>query len=638
MVMHSHYTRYYARCGFSLIELAVVISIIALVGGLSLSVGTTQVKVTKIRQATQTTDNVKTALLTYVKKAGRYPCPANPALASTNVAYGTEVTGCDAACPAGLICNGNAIEGALPFKTIGLSEAASYDSWDNKLTYVVDKAHVSSSAYGNGSLPVYDAAGNEITASPVLGKAIFLLLSHGSDGKGAYKRDGTLRAACGAATSDSENCDGDGIYRYTSFNDAGNATTTPTYYQDFLSWHTQDKVEEVASLASASLMNVSQTVWVGTQNTCIMLKNNNIQCTGRNGEGEHGVGSTSSFYTFRDVSGGYQFSSIGHGDNNSMAGITQDGRAFVWGKNNWTGDAYSILGINTNTSRRTSPVQVFGNHTDWTQITVDSEVGCGVRNGEAYCWGWNREGNIGNGTVVDSIIPMLVSGGYTDWISISTGGGSATHPSQSAVSCGLRSNGRIYCWGDGEDGKLGNNTWTSVSTPTEVAKADGTLPGYDDWKYLRFNGSATCAIRAEGLLYCWGLNNSGQVGDGTTINKNIPVRIGTFNDWRGVWAGAAVTCAIRGSGLLYCWGRNDVGQVGTGTATANILSPQPIEPAINDWNYASTRGDYHGCAIRSNGALYCWGSNEFGAFGNGTTSTTVAGPTLISGVTVKTAE
>jgi prepilin-type N-terminal cleavage/methylation domain-containing protein len=603
---------------FSLIELAVVISIIALVGGLSLSVGTTQVKVTKIRQATQTTDNVKTALLTYVKKAGRYPCPANPALASTNVAYGTEVTGCDAACPAGLICNGNAIEGALPFKTIGLSEAASYDSWDNKLTYVVDKAHVSSSAYGNGSLPVYDAAGNEITASPVLGKAIFLLLSHGSDGKGAYKRDGTLRAACGAATSDSENCDGDGIYRYTSFNDAGNATTTPTYYQDFLSWHTQDKVEEITNLISTEAMGVNSLA-VSDMHNCIITSAGKLQCSGRDLEEQLGNGVLGDTTSFTDEGNGFNDWISIAGDYGGGCGIRNNGRAYCWGLN-----TSGQLGDATNTNRNI-PTEVNGSHTDWTHIVKADSYACGIRNsGRAYCWGAGGNGNLGDGLSATTNTPIEVSGGATDWVMLSVGETDTT-------TCGLRTSGRIYCWGKNTEGNVGDGTNTDRSVPTEVAG------GFSDWKFLAGIGRGSCAIRNNGRAYCWGVNTDGQLGDASNINRNAPTEVnGSHTDWKMIFKGYRGTCGIRGTGVAYCWGNDDNGQIGTGVNTAGSNTPVAINTPHTDFVTIRTNGVNYACAVRANGDLYCWGQNGFGQFGNASTSWSIVAPTLIPGVSVNT--
>jgi alpha-tubulin suppressor-like RCC1 family protein len=132
------------------------------------------------------------------------------------------------------------------------------------------------------------------------------------------------------------------------------------------------------------------------------------------------------------------------------------------------------------------------------------------------------------------------------------------------------------------------------------------------WTATAAGGSHSCAIRS-GQLYCWGANNVGQVGDGSTTSRPHPSRVGTLENWKTVAAGSAHTCAIR-AGQISCWGANDAGQVGDGSDATSRLVPQRIG-SLDSW-LSVTAGDAHTCAIRSSERkLFCWGSNGRGQLG-----------------------
>ena len=205
--------------GYSLAELAIVLVIIGLVAGMTLSVGKVQMNVAEWQGTKERLETVREALLLFQKKYERYPCPALPADSSTSTTYGQEISGgCVTACPAGLACDNSAVIGAVPFKILKLNEEVAYDSWDGKFTYVIDKNHTETSIYNTGGIPIMDINGNAITASPILGDAIFVLASHGKDGKGAYGKSGTLITDCGAVGKDIENCNVDDKFMDSRFN------------------------------------------------------------------------------------------------------------------------------------------------------------------------------------------------------------------------------------------------------------------------------------------------------------------------------------------------------------------------------------------------------------------------------------
>lgn len=164
--------------------------------------------------------------------------------------------------------------------------------------------------------------------------------------------------------------------------------------------------------------------------------------------------------------------------------------------------------------------------------------------------------------------------------------------------CAIRAQGYLYCWGSNTYGQLGDGTLTTRTSPKWVS-------GYSDWKLVRAGSGHTCGIRGSALLYCWGLNNYGQLGDGTTTARRSPKLITTYRYWRTVSPGWLSTCAIRGSGIYYCWGWRfdgdpDEGQEGT----SRQLTPRQIS-TVTDWKLTSMGGKHH-CAIRaSSGLLYC---------------------------------
>jgi prepilin-type N-terminal cleavage/methylation domain-containing protein len=124
--------------GYSLTELVIVLAIIGLVSGLTVSIGKVQLSVVEIQGTKERLDTVRSALQLFQKKHKRYPCPALPGDSTASASYGLEVDaviGCDAACPAELTCDNSAVIGAVPFKTLKLNEEVAYDSWDGKITF-----------------------------------------------------------------------------------------------------------------------------------------------------------------------------------------------------------------------------------------------------------------------------------------------------------------------------------------------------------------------------------------------------------------------------------------------------------------------------------------------------------------------
>lgn len=177
--------------------------------------------------------------------------------------------------------------------------------------------------------------------------------------------------------------------------------------------------------------------------------------------------------------------------------------------------------------------------------------------------------------------------------------------------CATRRNGTLWCWGRNFSGELGNGTQTDNDSPVFVDA------GVAKWAQVSTGIDHTCATRTDHTLWCWGSNASGSVGDGTRAQRLSPTQVaGAAGDWAQVSAGGWHTCATRMDGTLWCWGNNWYGQLGNGT-DGGSLQPTLENAGAGNWALVSA-GDDHTCATRTDGTLWCWGSNSDGQLGDGT--------------------
>jgi len=250
--------------------------------------------------------------------------------------------------------------------------------------------------------------------------------------------------------------------------------------------------------------------------------------------------------------------------------------------------------------------------------------------GRLYSWGTNARGVLGAGiseTTYVQAMPSAIGGAADLWRSVD---GGDRHV------CGIRQSGVLACWGDREDGPLGVGATTGEATsPVDV---DATT----DWSRVSAGLSHTCAIKLDGSLWCWGSNGgssrSGQLGLGDHVSRSTPTRVGTATDWSRVSAGNAHTCAVKTTGALFCWGEASIwGRLGVGMGVAgpgadgDVREPAEVTvPAVTWENVAA--GQFHTCAIATGGDLYCWGVGTRGALGLGMAEADqqASVPTLVS--------
>ena len=245
--------------------------------------------------------------------------------------------------------------------------------------------------------------------------------------------------------------------------------------------------------------------------------------------------------------------------------------------------------------------------------------------GAVVCWGWNDSGQLGNGRQgcgdvrCSSPIPVAVSGLGSGVAAIAAGG---------VHSCALTSVGGVVCWGDNSYGQLGDGTTTNRYTPVAVSGLSSGVVA------IAAGGDHTCALTSAGAVVCWGYNTYGQLGDGTTTTRLTPVAVsGLASGVAAISAGGLHSCALTSAGGVVCWGYNGGGQLGDGTTT-NRDTPVDVS-GLGSGVAAIAAGGVHSCALTRAGGVVCWGSNGWGQLGDGTTTerhTPVAVSGLVSGV------
>jgi alpha-tubulin suppressor-like RCC1 family protein len=266
----------------------------------------------------------------------------------------------------------------------------------------------------------------------------------------------------------------------------------------------------------------------------------------------------------------------------------------------WGANASGQLGDGTNVNRNT-PVDVSGLSEGVAVIAAGAEHTCALTGGGAMgCWGANFSGQLGDGTNVNRNTPVKVSGLSEGVTAIAAG---------SEHTCAVVAGG-VKCWGPNSSGQLGDGTNVDRNTPVNVVGLSGDVTA------IAAGAEHTCALTSGGAMRCWGANYSGQLGDGTNVNRNMPVNVSGL--WWGVTeiaAGSEHTCAVVAGGVR-CWGANFSGQLGDGT-NVNRNTPVNVSGPSGDV-VAIAPGSEHTCMLTTGGAMACWGANASGQLGIGT--------------------
>jgi alpha-tubulin suppressor-like RCC1 family protein len=236
-------------------------------------------------------------------------------------------------------------------------------------------------------------------------------------------------------------------------------------------------------------------------------------------------------------------------------------------------------------------------------------------NGTVQCWGDNRGGQLGDNTTTERLIPVPVQGLPADIQEVGTGW---------KLSCARALDGRVFCWGAGDVGQLGNNGTSDSSVPLEVSGLGGSVKATK----LAVASQHACAVTSAGTLRCWGENSAGALGDGTTQNRVVPVEVPGLQDVIDASISFSTACALQSTGKVKCWGSNYSGQLGDGT-TDNRLTPGEVQGLSDVRQIAVSYG--FSCAVTNSDQLLCWGANDASQLGSGTVPAFF--PVGVSGVT-----
>ena len=352
-----------------------------------------------------------------------------------------------------------------------------------------------------------------------------------------------------------------------------------------------------STVAAATAALAFREVSAGGLHTCAVTLTDQAWCWGRNSSGQLGTGAASSDRrTPVAVVGGLRFRQVSAGRDFSC-GVTTGDRAYCWGFN-----GQGQLGDGTE-APRSAPVAVQGNHR-FRRVTAGYDHTCGVTtDNRAWCWGMltdDRPVALGTGTTVGSAVPALVAGGHA-FRQVAAG---VFH------TCGVTTADEVYCWGSNTRGQIGDGS-TSTADRLRPSRVAGTR------KYRQVDAGelGTCAVTLADKAFCWGDNRAGQVGDGTQTDRFSPRAVAGGLTIERVTAGRQFACGEAVGNRTWCWGSNASGQLGVGPETG--FSTTPLLVGGGHFFSQVSAGSFHTCARTDTGAGYCWGNNGNGSVGNG---------------------
>ncbi len=288
--------------------------------------------------------------------------------------------------------------------------------------------------------------------------------------------------------------------------------------------------------------------------------------------------------------------------------VTSGGEVRCWGDN-----VYGQLGDGT-TLERVIPVEVVDLPVGVRAVGAGVGHTCALTQaGAVKCWGWNELGQLGDGTTTDRRTPTDVVGLASGVVAIAVGG---NH------SCALTDGGAVKCWGANADGQIGDTTKANRSSPSTVSGLESGVRALDAGL------SSSCAVTGVGTVLCWGSNKWGQLGDGGTTNRSAPVAVaGLPAGVQDVTVGGTHACVLTEAGGLLCWGGNSSGQLGDGTTQERQL-PVPVT-GLTAGVGAVSAGSLHTCAVSGNDVT-CWGNNQYGQIGDGVKKTPRTQPAKVA--------
>lgn len=349
----------------------------------------------------------------------------------------------------------------------------------------------------------------------------------------------------------------------------------------------------LSSANQSSPVQIGTSSWIavaaGSRFALAIDVNKRLFAWGLNGYGQMGQNTQALDTTTTQTliqTGGESWIALARGDYHTL-GIKSDYTLWAWGYN-----VQGQLGNNSNLGA-ISPVQI--GTSSWIAVAAGDRLSAAIRlGGSLFTWGLNNVGQLGDSTTVSKSSPVQI--GTSSWTMVSAG---------RSVMAAIDVNKRLFTWGLGTSGVLGLGSTTSYSSPVQVGTSSWNMVSCERNATSGSAGLHMAAIRADGALFAWGLNQYGQLGDETTVNKSSPVQIGT-SSWAAVAVGYLNTGAIRSDGKLFMWGFNGDGEVGDlSQGLVNKSSPQQV--GTSNWSKLAI-GNATVAGIMTNGRLYAWGN------------------------------
>ena len=358
------------------------------------------------------------------------------------------------------------------------------------------------------------------------------------------------------------------------------------------------KFNVVVPVPVVGLKAKASAISAGPSYTCALLSDGSVSCWGRGDIGQVGNGGKSGSAVPVQVvglKGGVKAIVSGQAHN---CALLSGNSVRCWGYN-----SKGQLGDGT-TKGALTPVVATGLNAGVVALAAGNEHTCALLStGAVKCWGSGYNGQLGTGKKLDQLKPgQAVAAIAADAVGLSSG---------QYHTCAALKDGSVRCWGGNSQAALGDGTLTERLAPVKVVGLPGKAVGITAGQWH------TCALLQGGGVACWGKNLSGQTGDGKAFGNYslarasvLPAKATDFD------VGNGHVCASLASGKMMCWGLNQFGQVGDGSKE---MKASPAEVPLADGNVISVGlGGEHTCAVQSNGAAHCWGHNKWGRLGDGT--------------------
>jgi alpha-tubulin suppressor-like RCC1 family protein len=356
---------------------------------------------------------------------------------------------------------------------------------------------------------------------------------------------------------------------------------------------------------------------LGAGHSCAIVEAGNIKCWGRNDFGQLGDNSLNLRQFPVNVTGSTESFTQLALGEYFSCGLSSSGRVFCWGRN-----TNGQLGLSNTIDKKTITSSVIS-LSNVASISAGNNFACAIvssSTSQLKCWGQNADGQLGIGSLSPTMVPTSSVSLTSQPVAISAGNYHA---------CSLGQSGNVQCWGQNQAGQLGNGTsGADVTTPIGNVPLAGPAIAISSGSYH------SCALLNDGNVQCWGQNSGGKLGNNSNVHSNSPVTVQGFSNSIAsdpviaISAGQGHTCALTQNKNLYCWGGNQDGEVGDGSTSQRwVATPVTLGSGVVS---AITTGYSHSCLALSGGNVQCWGSDQYGQLGNGGGGST-SSPNAVSG-------